>query len=64
MIGQHRTEVNAVPAPESQEDILEAALAALTDGDIPPDNHEWAVPDPDSGRPAELAGLTAVPGAD
>ena len=43
---------------ESQEDILDAALAALTAADIPPDEHAWAVPDPDCGRPAELAGLT------
>jgi hypothetical protein len=62
MISLARTEVNAVPAasqPESQEDILEAALASLTD-DIPPDEADWAVPDPDTGRPAELAGLSAA----
>ena len=38
-----RMEVTAVPAasqPESQDDILAAALAALTDADIPPDDYE------------------------
>src|ERR1700730_18556800 len=59
-----RTEVNAMPAatpqPESQEDLLDAALAALTEADIPPDDADWAPPDPDSGRPAELAGMSAA----
>jgi hypothetical protein len=44
-----------VPA-ERQEDILDAALASLTERDIPPDE-AWGWPDPDSGRPAELASL-------
>jgi Domain of unknown function (DUF222) len=50
--------VSAAPRRESQEEILQAALASLTDEDIPPDDDEldgW--PDPDSDRPAELAGL-------
>lgn len=59
-----RTEVNvvpeAIPQPESQEDILDAALAALTEADIPPDDVDWALPHPDSGRPAELAGMSAT----
>ena len=49
----------AASQPESQDDILAAALAALTAADIPPgeqDHASW--PDPDTGRPAELAGLT------
>ena len=50
----------AVPQPDSQEDILAATLAALTDADIPPDADDWAVPDPDCGRPAELSELTAA----
>ena len=50
----------AAPQPESQEDILDAALAALTDDDIPPDDTAWAVPDPDYDRPSELADLTAA----
>ena len=50
----------AVPRPESQEEILAAALAALTGADIPPGEHDQALPDPGSGRPAELAGLTAA----
>jgi Domain of unknown function (DUF222) len=50
--------VSAAPRRESQEEILEAALASLTDEDIPPADDEldgW--PDPDFDRPAELAGL-------
>ena len=50
----------ALPQPESQEDILNAALAALTVDDIPPDDTAWALPDPDYGRPAELADLTTA----
>ncbi|MGH3126012.1 MAG: hypothetical protein ACRDND_33970, partial [Streptosporangiaceae bacterium] len=50
----------AAPRPESQEDILDAALAALTEADVPPDDETWGVPDPDCGRPAELADL--IPG--
>ena len=50
--------VGSAAAEESQEEILEAALASLTDEDIPPADDEvdgW--PDPDFDRPAELAGL-------
>jgi hypothetical protein len=43
--------------PPSQEEILEAALAALTEEDIPPDDEACCWPDPDTGRPVELAGL-------
>ncbi len=50
----------ATPRPESQEEILDAALAALTDADLPPDDDMWAVPDPDCGRPAELADLATA----
>ena len=50
----------AASQPESQDDILAAALAALTDADIPPGEDGWALPDPDTGRPATLAGLTAA----
>jgi Domain of unknown function (DUF222) len=42
----------------SQDDILEAALAALSEADIPPDEDCPAWPDPDSGPPPELANLT------
>jgi hypothetical protein len=42
--------------PPSQDDILEAALDALTGSDIPGED-AWCGPDPDSGRPAELASL-------
>jgi uncharacterized protein DUF222 len=51
-------QVSAAPRQESQEEILQAALASLTDEDIPPADDEvdgW--PDPDFDRPAELAGL-------
>ena len=51
----------AASQPESQDDILAAALAALTAADIPPgeqDHASW--PDPDTGRPAELAGLSSA----
>ena len=50
----------AAPQPPSQEEILESALAALTATDIPPGDDAWAVPDPDCGRPAELAGLAVA----
>lgn len=50
----------AIPQPHSQEDILDAALASLTAADVPPDDDARAVPDPDCGRPAELAGLTTA----
>lgn len=42
---------------ETEDDILSVALASLTEHDIPPDDEAWAVPDPDCGRPAELASL-------
>ena len=48
-----------MPQPESQEEILAAALASLDEHDIPPDE-EWTVPDPDSDPPAELSGLTGA----
>jgi hypothetical protein len=44
--------------PPSRDDILEAALAALTEDDIPPDDDCPGRPDPDSGPPPELADLT------
>ena len=48
----------AAPQP-SHEEMLESALAALTEADIPPDEHDYASwPDPGSGRPAELASLS------
>jgi hypothetical protein len=53
--------VPAAPRQESQEEILHAALASLTDEDIPPADDEldgW--PDPDFDRPVELAGLDAA----
>src|SRR5487761_1041997 len=60
MISQHRDGGDAMPAhPESQEELLEAALARLTDADLPPDDADWALSDPDCGRPATLAGLSA-----
>ncbi len=42
----------------SQEEILDAALASLTEHDVPPDEEWWGWPDPDTGPPAELADLT------
>jgi hypothetical protein len=55
--------VSAAPQPWSQEEILAAAVASLTEADIPPDEDDpdgWADPDADSGPPAELAGLTGA----
>jgi hypothetical protein len=49
----------AAAQPRSQEEILDAALASLGEHDIPPGD-AWAVPGPDCGRPAELAGLTGA----
>src|SRR5487761_1349650 len=63
MDGPARTEVNTVPtaAPQpSQEEMLEAALAALTEADVPPRQDEPCWSDPDTGRPAELASLTTA----
>jgi hypothetical protein len=42
----------------SQDDILEAALAALPEDEIPPDEDYLGWPDPDSAPPRELADLT------
>jgi hypothetical protein len=48
--------VTAACRPESQEQILEAAVASLTEADIPPDEQDgWL--DPDVDPPAELAAL-------
>jgi len=53
--------VSAASRRESQEEILEAALASLTDADIPPaDDELYGWPDPDFDRPAALAGLDAA----
>ena len=50
--------MTAASRRESQEEILEAALASLTDADIPPaDDELYGWPDPDFDRPAALAGL-------
>ena len=50
--------MSAASRRESQEEILEAALASLTDADIPPaDDEVYGWPDPDFDRPAALAGL-------
>jgi hypothetical protein len=42
----------------SRDDILETALAALPEDEIPPDEDCLGWPDPDSGPPPELADLT------
>ena len=48
--------MTAARRPESQEQILEAAVASLTEADIPPDEQDgWL--DPDVDPPAELAAL-------
>src|SRR5207237_397277 len=56
-----RMEVSLVPAaaprPETQEEILAAALAARDDRDIPAEDASWVIVDSDGDRPAELAGL-------
>ncbi|HEY2578429.1 MAG TPA: hypothetical protein VGI74_19175, partial [Streptosporangiaceae bacterium] len=44
--------------PESQEEILAACEASLTDADIPPDEDAYGWPDPDCGMPAELLALS------
>ena len=42
--------MTAARRPESQEQILEAAVASLAEADIPPDDQDgWL--DPDTGRP-------------
>jgi hypothetical protein len=43
--------------PESQEEILAACGASLTDADTPPDEDACGWPDPDCGMPAELLSL-------
>ncbi|HEY2577860.1 MAG TPA: DUF222 domain-containing protein [Streptosporangiaceae bacterium] len=43
---------------ESQEEILAASEAALTDEDIPPEDEAFMGPDPDCGMPAELLALS------
>ena len=49
--------MTAARRPESQEQILEAAVASLTEADIPPDEQDgWL--DPDVAPPAELASLS------
>src|SRR5487761_1470861 len=62
MDGPAWTEVNAMPAaaprPESPDDALDAALAALTATDIPPDEQDYAWAGAADGRSAELAGLS------
>jgi hypothetical protein len=57
---QSRTEVNALPEAQSQEDILADSLASLTAADIPPDEDERSFPGPGVGRPAELNGLATA----
>ena len=50
--------MSAAPHAWSQEEILAAAVASLTEADIPPDEDDldsWA--DPDGDRPDELADL-------
>ena len=44
--------------PESQEEILAAYAESLTDADIPPEDEAYHWPDPDTGPPVELLGLT------
>src|SRR5215469_3465356 len=49
--------MTAARRPESQEQFLEDAVAALTEADIPPDDQDgWL--DPDADQPAELATLS------
>ena len=45
------------PRPETQEEILQAALAGLSEHDIPSEDDAWVITDSDCDRPAELAGL-------
>jgi hypothetical protein len=47
----------AAPRPETQEEILAAALAARNERDIPAEDDSWIIEDSDGDRPAELAGL-------
>ena len=50
----------AAPAPLSQQEILESALAALTAADIPPGDDAGRCPTLTAAVPAELAGLAAA----
>ena len=43
--------------PESQEEILAACEASLTEDDIPPEDEAFGWPDPDTGAPPELENL-------
>jgi hypothetical protein len=43
--------------PETQEEILAAALATRDERDIPAEDDSWVIVDSDGDRPAELAGL-------
>jgi hypothetical protein len=47
----------AAPRPETQEQILAAALASQDERDIPAEDDSWVIVDSDGDRPAELAGL-------
>ena len=50
--------MTAARRPESQEQILEAAVASLTEADIPPDEEDYGWRDPDVEPPAELVSLS------
>jgi hypothetical protein len=50
--------VSAQPQPDGQDDFLAAPLGAFPNDDIPPDDWALAWPDPDTGRPLELADLS------
>ena len=50
--------MTAARRPESQEQILEAAVASLTEADIPPDEEDYGWRDPDVEPPAELVALS------
>jgi hypothetical protein len=45
--------------PESQQELSDEYVAALTEADIPPENTDWALDEAETGRPAELAGLSS-----
>ena len=52
---------DARPNPASQRaGRLAAAVAALTEADIPPEDESWAVPNPDTSCPAEYADLCSA----
>ena len=46
--------------PEDQEEILAAAVASLSENDVPSGDDAWVITDSDCDRPAELAGLDAA----